>query len=146
MTFEADCTKLTIEAIRAPLRKREDIATVFRNLRRDRAQSLVVTSSSTNSGWIDGILENVTRLRLPTMYGARRHVESGGLISYAPDREDLYRRAAAYVDKIIKGAKPGDLPIKQPIKFELIINGKTAKALGITLSQELLLRADEVIE
>jgi putative ABC transport system substrate-binding protein len=84
--------------------------------------------------------------RLPTMFLVRRHVDAGGLMSYGPKFADLYRRAATYVDKILKGAKPGDLPIEQPTTFELVINLKTAKALGLTIPPALLLRADEIIQ
>ena len=84
--------------------------------------------------------------KLPTMFGPREHAEAGGLLSYGPDRADLYRRAATYVDKILKGAKPGDLPVQQATKFELVINLKTAKALGLTIPPSLRGRADEVIQ
>jgi putative ABC transport system substrate-binding protein len=83
--------------------------------------------------------------RLPTMHQVRALVEAGGLISYAANPSDMYRRAATYVDKILKGAQPGDLPVEQPIKFELVINLKTAEALGLTIPPSLLFQADEVI-
>jgi putative ABC transport system substrate-binding protein len=84
--------------------------------------------------------------RLPSMYVVRDHVDEGGLMSYGPSVSAMYRRAAYFVDKILTGAKPADLPVEQPTKFELVINLKTAKALGMTISPSLLLRADEVIQ
>jgi len=92
------------------------------------------------------IVESVARTRLPAMYAFRQFVDAGGLMSYGPDVPDSFRRAAAYVDKMVKGAKPADLPIEQPTKFELVINLKTAKALGLTIPQTILIRADQVIE
>jgi putative ABC transport system substrate-binding protein len=92
------------------------------------------------------IVEFAAKRRLPTMYPYREMVKAGGLMSYSPSYQDLFRRAAAYVDKILRGAKPSDLPIEQPNKFELVINLKTAKALGLTIPPSLLQRADQVIE
>ena len=91
-------------------------------------------------------MDFATRARLPSTFAIREAVELGGLMSYGVNFANLYRRAADYVDKILKGAKPGDLPIEQPTKFELVINLKTAKQLGLAIPQSLLQRADEVIQ
>lgn len=92
------------------------------------------------------IVELAVKNRLPAMYGFKEFVVAGGLMAYGPDYPDLYRRAATYLDKIFRGAKPADLPIEQPTKFELVINAKASKALGLTIPQSVLLRADQVIE
>ncbi len=93
-----------------------------------------------------GLSELGTRSKLPSMFELREFVDTGGLIAYGPNLLDLFRRAASYVDKILKSAKPADLPVEQPTTFELVINLKTAKTLGLTIPQPLLLRADHVVE
>jgi putative ABC transport system substrate-binding protein len=92
------------------------------------------------------IVEFAAMSKLPVIYGLREFVEAGGLIAYGTDRRDLFRRAATYVHRILQGASPGDLPVEQPTKFELVINLKTARAIGLTIPPSLLLRADQVIE
>jgi putative ABC transport system substrate-binding protein len=92
------------------------------------------------------VADLAAKTRLPAIYGFREYVESGGLMSYGVNVPDLYKRAATYVDKIFKGTKPADLPVEQPMKFDLVINLKTAKALGLTIPQSILYRADKVIK
>jgi putative tryptophan/tyrosine transport system substrate-binding protein len=99
-----------------------------------------------STGYRELVADFAKKHRLPTVFGAREFAEAGGLMSYAPNIAESFRRAATYVDKILRGAKPGDLPIEQPTKFELVINMKTAKALGLTIPQSILVRADQVIE
>ena len=110
------------------------------------AGAVLVLSTPLFMGGAKRLAELALTHKLPTMFGPREHVEAGGLMSYSPDRADLYRRAAIYVDKILKGANPADLPVQQATNFELVINLKTAKALGLIVPQSLLARADEVIE
>jgi putative ABC transport system substrate-binding protein len=92
------------------------------------------------------IADFAIRKRLPSVFGWREYAEAGGLISYGPNLDDSWRRLAVFVDKILKGAKPASLPVEQPTKFELVINMKTAQALGLTIPPSLLLRADQIIE
>jgi putative ABC transport system substrate-binding protein len=92
------------------------------------------------------IADFTLKSRLPSMHGSREYVEAGGLMSYGADRVDIYRRVAYFVDKILKGAKPADLPVEQPKKFELVINLKTAKQIGLTIPPNVLARADRVIK
>ena len=112
---------------------------------RQQAQALVVSADPIIGRKRRQITEFAAKHRLPAMYGMREFVDAGGLMAYGPSVSDMFRRAAEYVDKILKGAKPADLPIEQPTKFELVVNLKTARALGITIPQSILVRADEVI-
>jgi putative ABC transport system substrate-binding protein len=123
-----------------------DIDRAFSDMTRARADALIVAASAMFSTERRRLADLAVKKRLPTMFSFRRYVDAGGLMSYGPDAVDLYWRAATYVDKILKGAKPGDLPVEQPTKFELVINLKTAKALGLTIPPSLLGRADHVIE
>ena len=126
--------------------KTEDIQRAFAEIVRDRPDALLAFNTSFIYGHRRQIIEFAAKQGLPAIYESREYVEAGGLMSYGANVDDLFRRAASYVDKILKGSKPGDLPIEQPTKFDLVINLKTAKALGLSIPQSLLLRADEVIE
>ena len=123
-----------------------DFDRAFSDMASARAGALMVLSTPMFSSARGRLLDLAAKNRLPTLFTFREYVDAGGLMSYGPNLADLFRRAATYVDKILKGAKPGDLPVEQPTKFELVINLKTAKALGLTIPQSLLLRADEVIQ
>jgi len=118
----------------------------FSDMTRARAEALTVLSTPVFDSERGRLVDLAAKNRLPTVYSFRTYVEAGGLMSYGTNIADLFGRAATYVDKILKGAKPGDLPVEQPTKFELVINLKTAKALGLTIPPSLLQRADQVIE
>jgi len=118
----------------------------FAAMVKQRAGALLVLADAAYIFDRTPLAQLAAKSRLPAIYGLREHVEAGGLLAYGPNLSDLFRRAATYVDKILKGAKPADLPVEQPTKFELVINLKTAKALGLTIPRSLLLRADQVIE
>jgi len=137
--------KLGVDVITAEFRRGDDIEAAFEGLK-DRIEALYVIGDPLVTANRTRITTLALRGRLPTVYPNRENVEAGGLMSYGPTFADLYRRAGDYVDKILRGAKPADLPVEQPIKFDLIINLTTAKALGLTVPQTLLASADEVIE
>jgi len=142
---QAAAALLGMEVVKIQIRQAEDIARAFETLK-DRADALYVVGDPLLTQHRARVNTLAVGGRLPTMYSNREVVEAGGLVSYGPYFSDLYRRAADYVDKILRGAKPNDLPVEQPTKFYLVINLTTAKALGLAVSPTLLARADEVIE
>jgi ABC-type uncharacterized transport system substrate-binding protein len=128
------------------IRNENDLEAAFTAITKERVGALLVAAGPFETIHRRRIVDLAASSRLPAMYGARWFVDDGGLISYGVSLLDNFRRAATYVDKILKGAKPADLPVEQPTKFELVINLKTAKALGLTIPPSLLVRADEVIQ
>jgi putative ABC transport system substrate-binding protein len=136
--------RLQLQALEA--RTPDAFESAFAALTRQRAGALLVLPDGMFLFHRARIADLAAKRRVPAMYGLRAHVDAGGLVFYGASLRDSFRRAATYVDKILKGAQPGDLPIEQPTKFELVINLKTAKALGLTIPQSLLQRADQVIE
>jgi len=143
---KAAARTLAIEPQLLDVRKPEDLGRAFETAIRQRADALVVGMNVLTQANRRPIADLATKHRLPAIYASREFVDAGGLVVLGVSYPDLYRRAATYVDKILKGAKPADLPIEQPTKFELIINLKTAKALGLEIPPTVLARADEVIE
>jgi putative ABC transport system substrate-binding protein len=127
-------------------RRPADLDRAFSEMTMARANALTVLTSSVLFGERRRLVNLAKKNRLPTVYPWREAVDAGGLMAYGPDLADLFRRVAIYVDKILKGTRPGDLPVQQPTKFELVINLKTAKALGLTIPPSMLARADQVIE
>ena len=143
--MEAAAQRAGIEFRSAAAIGAEEIKIAFARLEAERIDALYVVEGS-SAVHRALIAELALKARLPTMFPMPAYVEAGGLLSYGPNVLDFFRRAAVYVDKILKGAKPGDLPIEQPTRYELVINMKTAKALGLKIPQSILLRADRVIE
>jgi putative ABC transport system substrate-binding protein len=143
---EAAGRKLGIAIISARVTEPGELERAFAELKRARAQALIVMSDPMTVGQRKRIAELAASHRLPAIYALREFVEAGGLSSYATSLVDQYRRAARYVDRILKGAKPADLPVEQPTAFELWINARAVKALGLTIPPSLLQRADQVIE
>jgi putative tryptophan/tyrosine transport system substrate-binding protein len=144
--LEADCAKVGVKLVRGPVTKAAEISAAFESFRGEKARGLMVSGTSTNTMLLEQIVAQAAKHRLPAIYNAPAWIAAGGVVSYGADYADLYRRAAAYAGKIFKGANAGELPIEQPTKFELIVNMKTARAIGITIPQSILLRADKVIE
>jgi ABC-type uncharacterized transport system substrate-binding protein len=142
---QAAAARFGLEAAALEIRRAEDIAPAFEALKGG-ADGLYVVADPLVNTHRARIHTLAMGARLPAIYNAKEHVEAGGLMSYGPNFRELYRRAAEFVDKILRGAKPADIPVEQPTKFDLAINLTTAKALGITVPPTLLARADEVIE
>ena len=142
---QAAARALGLEVARSEIRRAEDIAPAFEALK-GAAQALYVCADATINANHARINTLALGARLPTMHGVREYVEAGGLMAYGPNLADLYRRAADYVNKILRGAKPADLPVEQPTKFDLVINLVAAQALGVAIPPSLLARADDVIE
>ena len=124
----------------------DDFERAFSEMTRARADALTVLTGTFVQVRVRRLVDLVAKSRLPAIYPSRTAVEAGGLMSYGPNISDQFRRAATYVDKILKGAKPADLPVEQPTKFELVVNLKTAKTLGLAIPPSVLLRADDVID
>jgi putative ABC transport system substrate-binding protein len=143
---EAAAKSLRLQVRPAEVRGPEDLEKAFASIAHERPGALALLASNMFQAHRARIVELAARHRLPATFSDRSFVEASGLMSYGPDRKAISRQLASYVDRILKGAKPGDLPIEQPTKFELVINLKTAKALGLTIPPSLLARADEVIQ
>jgi len=145
-TMQEAATHLGLKFQSEEVRTSDELAIKLDAIGWDGTQSLLNSGDSLVAGSAHIIAERAAKMKIPAVYDDRIYVEMGGLMSYGPNMRNMHQRAAVYVDKILKGAKPGDLAIEQPTKFELVINKKTAKALGVTIPTKVLLQADEVIE
>ena len=145
-SVETTAQSLGLRLLFLEARVPDDFGRVFAEIAKERVDALLVVAESLFMLHRTALADLALKYRLPTMFGIRENVVAGGLMSYGPSLAQNSRRAAAFADKILKGAKPADLPVEQPTKFELVINAKTAKALGLTIAPSLLLRADEVIQ
>ena len=137
---------LRVHLVPFGVREPEDFETAFSAMRRNPPHALLLLTDSFTILNRKRVIEFAKAQSIPTMYEYGSMVRDGGLISYGPNLDDLLRRSAVYVDKILKGTKPAELPVEQPTRYQLLLNSKTAKAIGLTLPQSLLLRADEVVE
>jgi putative ABC transport system substrate-binding protein len=144
--WKAAASALGVEMLFVAVRSSDGFDSPFAAMMRERPDAFTMTGDPPHQLHIGWIIDFLARNRLPGMYQLRENVVAGGLMSYGASQPDLYRRAAGYVDKILQGTRPADLPVQQPTKFELAVNLKTAKALGLTIPEPFLLLADEVIE
>jgi len=143
---EAAARRLGVTLQSYEVRNADDVARALEAMTQKRPDAVIMFFDPLTSGYRVIISDFALKNRLPTIFGSREFAAAGGLMSYGPNIPELFRRAAVYVDKILKGAKPRDLPIEQPTKFELIVNLKTAKALGLTIPPSVLIRADQVVQ
>ncbi|MEK7385137.1 MAG: ABC transporter substrate-binding protein, partial [candidate division NC10 bacterium] len=144
--MEAPARTLKMTVARFDARGPADLEGAFDALTRARAGALIITGGGVQFNMRNQIAQLALRNRLPSIFTVSEYVEAGGLMSYGASLRDQWRRAATYVDKILKGAKPGDLPVEQPTKFELVVNAGTAKALGLAIPPSVRLQADRVVE
>jgi ABC-type uncharacterized transport system substrate-binding protein len=144
--LESTCQRLGIKALPAEVRSSNDLDAAFQAMANDQVQAVIVLVDGMVFDQRDRISVLAATARLPAIYGFRDHVDAGGLISYGVNLSENFHRAASYVNKILKGAKPGDLPVEFPNKLELTVNNKAAKALGLNIPPSVLARADEVFE
>jgi putative ABC transport system substrate-binding protein len=144
--ISAALPSLEVESIAVPVHSRADIEDAIRKVGSEPDSALFVLPDSHNVVYRKRIIELAAQYRLPTIYYFRYFASEGGLVSYGPDEMDIFLRTAGYVDRILRGTNPSDLPVQQPTKFELVINLKTARAMGIQIPNSLIARADEVIE
>jgi putative ABC transport system substrate-binding protein len=144
--MESAANALGLKLQSLSVRSLDDFASAFTRAKRDGARALITTTGPLISSQEHQVLDFAAKNRLPAMYPYSEFVEAGGLMSYAPNYADLFRRAADYVDKILKGTKPADLPVEQPTKFEFVISLKTAKQIGVTIPPNVLARAEKVIK
>jgi putative ABC transport system substrate-binding protein len=144
--MEAVAQALGLKLLSLPVRSLDDFESAFARAKRDGAQALITSTGGLINTQQRQVLDLAVKNRLPAMYPYSEFVEAGGLMSYAPSYTDLFRRAADFVDKILKGSKPADLPVEQPTKFEFIVNLKAAQQIGVTVSPNVLARADKVIK
>ncbi len=144
--LESTCQRLGIKAVPAEVRSSNDLDAAFKALANEHVQAVIVLVDGMLFSERNKIATLAAATRLPAIYGFRDHVDAGGLVSYGVNLSENFHRAAAYVSKILKGAKPGDLPVEFPTKLELVVNNQAAKALGLNIPPSVLVRADEVIE
>jgi putative ABC transport system substrate-binding protein len=145
-SFETAARSLKVAPITAPVHSDAEIDTTIIALGREPGGGLVVMPNSLVLAHCAPIILAAARNNVPAVYNTSAYVRDGGLLSYGPDPVDTFRRAATYVDRILRGEKPGDLPVQLPTKFEMVVNRKTATALGLAIPPSILVRADEVIE